>query len=60
MRKRTLIKSPLDWQMAAAPVAHPAIPVLAAGGGTQLKTPRATVLVDPREQNPFNFSRFDG
>jgi ERCC4-type nuclease len=33
---------------------------LPSGGGTQLKTPRATVLVDTREQNPFNFSRFDG
>jgi ERCC4-type nuclease len=55
-----LIKSPLDWQMAAAPVAHPPIPVLAERGGTQLRTPRATVLVDTREQNPFNFSRFDG
>jgi len=61
MRRRTsLIKSPLDWYMAAAPVAHPAIPVLAERGGTQLRTPRPTVLVDTREQNPFNFSRFDG
>jgi ERCC4-type nuclease len=61
MRRRTsLIKSPLDWHMAAAPVAHPAIPVLAERGGTQLRTPRSTVLVDTREQNPFNFSRFDG
>jgi ERCC4-type nuclease len=61
MRKQTsLIKSPLDWHMAAAPVAHPAIPVLAERGGTQLRTPRPTVLVDTREQNPFNFSRFDG
>lgn len=61
MRRRTsLIKSPLDWHMAAAPVAHPAIPVLAERGGTQLRTPRPTVLVDTREQNPFNFSRFDG
>jgi len=60
MRRRTsLIKSPLDWHMAAAPVAHPAIPVLAERGGTQLRTPRPTVLVDTREQNPFNFSRFD-
>lgn len=61
MRRRTsLIKSPLDWHMAAAPVAHPAMPVLAERGGTQLRTPRPTVLVDTREQNPFNFSRFDG
>jgi len=61
MRRRTsLIKSPLDWHMAAAPVAHPVIPVLAERGGTQLRTPRPTMLVDTREQNPFNFSRFDG
>lgn len=46
--------------MADAPVPHPALPVLAERGGTQLKTPRAIVLVDTREQNPFDFSRFDG
>src|ERR1019366_682089 len=34
--------------------------VLAERGGTQLKTPRPVVLVDTREQNPFDFSRFDG
>lgn len=61
MRKRRhLIMSPLEWQMTAAPVPHPVIPVLAERGGTQLKTPRATLLVDTREQNPFNFSRFGG
>jgi ERCC4-type nuclease len=61
MKRRTsLIKSPLDWYMASAPVPHPAVPVLAERGGTQLKTPRARVLVDTREQNPFDFSRFDG
>jgi DNA excision repair protein ERCC-4 len=38
----------------------PAIPVLAEPGGTQVKTPRATVLIDTREQNPFDFSRFEG
>jgi len=38
--------------MAAAPVPHPAIPVLAERGGTQLRTPRCTVVVDTREQNP--------
>jgi len=32
----------------------------ASRGGTQLRTPRPTVLVDTREQNPFDFSRFDG
>lgn len=59
-RTTTLIKSPLEWHTAAAPVAHPMVPVLAERGGTQLKTPRAVVLVDTREQNPFDFSRFEG
>ena len=52
--------SPLEWQMTAAPVPHPIIPVLAERGGTQLQTPRPTLFVDSREQNPFNFSRFKG
>jgi hypothetical protein len=56
MRRRTnLIPPPLAWNMAAAPVSHPVIPVLAERGGTQLRTPTATVLVDSREQNPFDF-----
>jgi ERCC4-type nuclease len=59
-KRRALITSPLEWQMSAAPVPHPVIPVLAERGGTQLQTPRATLLVDTREQNPFNFSRFKG
>ena len=59
-RAASLIKSPLDWHMAATPVPHPAIPVLAERGGTQLRTTRPTVLVDTRERNPFDFSRFDG
>jgi len=46
--------------MVAAPVPRPAIPVLAERGGTQLRTPRPTVLIDTREQNPFDFTRFDG
>ena len=58
-RTPTLIKSPLTWQMATVPVAHPAIPVLAERGGTQLRAPRATVVVDTREQNPFDFLRFE-
>jgi len=58
-RRHTLITSPLDWQMTAAPVPPPAISVLAERGGTQLKTPRPVVLVDTREQNPFDFSRFE-
>jgi len=59
-RRRTLISSPLEWQMTAAPVPSPVVPVLAERGGTQLKTPRAVVLVDTREQNPFSFTRFEG
>jgi hypothetical protein len=58
MTATSLIKSPLAWQMADAPVPHSCFPVLAERGGTQLKTPRATVLVDTREQNPFDLSRF--
>ena len=62
MKRRAtgLIKSPLDWHMAAAPVPHPIIPVLAERAGTQLRTPRCTVVVDTREQNPLDFSRFEG
>jgi ERCC4-type nuclease len=59
-RHRTLITSPLEWPMTAAPVPHPAIPVLAERGGTQLKTPKPVFLVDTREQTPFDFSRFEG
>jgi hypothetical protein len=59
-RRRPLIASPLEWQLTAAPVPHPVIPVLAERGGTQLQTPRPTLLVDTREQNPFNFARFQG
>jgi len=29
-------------------------------GVAQLKAPRGTILVDTREQNPFDFSRFEG
>ena len=59
-RRHPLIMSPLEWQMTAAPVPHPVIPVLAERGGTQIKTPRPVLLVDTREQNPFDFTRFDG
>ena len=55
-----MIRPPLEWTMAGVPVLHPAIPVLAERGGTQLKTPRPIFLVDTREQNPFDFSRFEG
>jgi ERCC4-type nuclease len=59
-KRRTLISSPMTWQMTAAPVPHPVIPVLAERGGTQLNTPRPVVVVDTREQNPLDFSRFEG
>ena len=59
-RRRTLITSPLEWQMSVAPVRPPRIPVLAERGGTQLKTPKAVLVVDTREQNPLDCSRFAG
>src|SRR5260370_13941257 len=59
-KRRALITSPLEWQMTAAPVPHPVIPALAERGGTQLQTPRPTLLVDKPEQNPFHFSPFQG
>ena len=46
--------------MTALPVAHPALPVVAERGGTQLRTPKPVVIVDTREQNPFSFARFQG
>ena len=59
-KPRTLIASPLEWQMSASPVAHPIIPVLAERGGTQLRTPLPIVVVDTREQVPLSFQRFRG
>jgi ERCC4-type nuclease len=59
-RRRTLITSPLEWQMTAEPVPAPRFPVLAERGGTQLKTPKPVLLVDTREQNPLDCSRFTG
>ena len=59
-RRRTLIASPLTWQMTALPVAPPVVPALAERGGTQLRTPKAAIVVDTREQNPFSFERFRG
>jgi hypothetical protein len=58
--RRTLITSPLEWQMTALPVPHPALPVVAERGGTQLRTPKPVLVVDTREQNPFSFERFGG
>jgi ERCC4-type nuclease len=59
-RKRTLIPSPLAWSPSPAPVPHPALPVLAERGGTQLRTPLPVAIVDTREQNPLSFRRFKG
>lgn len=39
-------------------VRHPPLPVIAERGGVQLRTPRATLIVDTREKDPFLFSRF--
>jgi ERCC4-type nuclease len=60
MRRRTLITSPLKWQMTALPVAPPVIPAIADRGGTQLRTPKPVIVVDVREKNPFSFARFGG
>ena len=59
-KPRTLIASPLDWQMSASPISHPMVPVLAERGGTQLRTPLPVVVVDTREQIPLSFRRFKG
>jgi len=59
-KRRTLIASPLEWQMSTSPVSHPAMPVLAERGGTQLRAPLPVVVVDTREQNPLSFRRFKG
>ena len=59
-KRRTLITSPLEWQLTVAPVAPPPLPVVAERGGTQLHTPKPTLIVDTREQNPFSFARFRG
>lgn len=37
-RRRTLITSPLEWQMTAAPVPAPRVPLLAERRGTQPST----------------------
>lgn len=58
--RRRLVPSPLEWHAEAGPVAPPVIPVLAERGGAQLKAPLPVLLVDTREQIPFNFSRFEG
>lgn len=59
-RKPTLIPSPLQWSARTAPVRPPTVPVLAERGGTQLRTPRPTVIIDTREQHSLSFERFEG
>jgi ERCC4-type nuclease len=59
-RRRTLITSPLEWQMTAAPVSPPILPAIAERGGTELRVPRPVVIIDTREKNPFSFVRFHG
>jgi ERCC4-type nuclease len=59
-RKRTLIPSPLAWTTLNLPVPHPALPVVAERGGTQLRTPLPIAIIDTREQNPLSFRRFRG
>lgn len=59
-RKRTLIAPPCEWTSLHQPVPPPALPVLAERGGTQLRTPLPTAIVDTREQNPLSFRRFKG
>ena len=43
-----------------SPSIAPANPGFGERGGTQLRAPHAVVLVDTREQTPFDFSRFSG
>ena len=59
-KRRTVVEAPLPWVASHGPVGHPVLPVVAERGGTQLLAPRATVIVDTREQIPFSFSRFRG
>src|SRR5215831_4164745 len=61
MRRREILnRSPSRYPDIAPIVRHPTIPVFAQRGGSQLKAPKAILLVDSREQIPFDFSRFEG
>src|SRR3972149_4586976 len=42
------------------PVGPPGRPVVGEGGGPPIHAPKATVIVDSREQIPFSFARFRG
>jgi ERCC4-type nuclease len=59
-RRESLIVPPLEWPSTVPMVPHPIVPVIAQRGGTQLKAPKAVLLVDSRERIPFDFSRFEG
>lgn len=59
-KRRTLVGSPLQWQMQPMPVPPPMLPVVAERGGTQLRTPLPVAIIDTREQNPLSFRRFRG
>jgi hypothetical protein len=52
-----LIRFPLEWQLTAATLPHPAIPELAERDGTQLKTPGPVILVDTRPPSIFHVSK---
>jgi hypothetical protein len=56
-RWRTLITSPLEWQMTAVPVAHPALPVVAEHGGHAASRAQTVAVIDTREQNSCSFAR---
>jgi ERCC4-type nuclease len=58
MNKRFLITPPREWVNMKFPVAPPSIPVIAEQGGTQLRVPPAVLLVDSREQDPFDFEPY--
>ncbi|SRR5579884_3672962 len=58
--RRSLVPTALEWPALIEPVKHPPLPVVPQRGGTELRIPRPTVIIDTREQNPFSFGRFRG
>lgn len=58
--RRRLIPSPLEYPATPSPVPPPPLPALAQRGGSELRTPKPVLVIDTREQNPFNFYRFRG
>jgi ERCC4-type nuclease len=58
--RRRLIPSPLDYPTSPAPVPPPPLPAVPQRGGSELRTPKPVLIIDTREQNPFNFYRFRG